>query len=93
MQFARPTASSAKWRTRISTTKAGRFAISSWIEAVDWSTSKVSVDLTRHAIKAAPPYDAVAQFTREQEQGLYEHYGRTGYWIKAHHDETVPALK
>ena len=65
-----------------------------WIEAVDWSTETVSVDLTRHAIKAAPPYDPVAQFTREQEQALYEHYGRTGYWtIKAPHDGTVPAVK
>ena len=65
-----------------------------WIRAVDWSTETVSVDLARHAIKAAPKYDAVAQFTREQEQALYEHYGRTGYWtIKAHHGETVPAVK
>ena len=65
-----------------------------WIEAVNWSTSTVSVDLTREAIKAAPQYDAVAQFTREQEQALYEHYGRTGYWtIKGHHDAAAPALK
>jgi sporulation protein YlmC with PRC-barrel domain len=64
-----------------------------WIEAVDWSTAKVSVGLTRDAIKAAPPYDAVAQFTREREQAMYEHYGRTGYWtIKAHH-EAVPVAK
>jgi sporulation protein YlmC with PRC-barrel domain len=62
-----------------------------WIEAVNWSTAKVSVDLTRHAIQSAPPYDAVAQFTREQEQALYEHYGRSAYWaIKPRHDETVP---
>jgi sporulation protein YlmC with PRC-barrel domain len=65
-----------------------------WIEAVDWSTSKVSVGLTRHAIQSAPRYDAVAQFTREQEQALYEHYGHTGYWtINAHDDEAVPAVK
>jgi PRC-barrel domain len=65
-----------------------------WITAVDWSTSKVSVALTRHAIKGAPPYDDVAQFTREQEQALHEHYGRSGYWTtKAHHDAAVPALK
>ncbi len=65
-----------------------------WIEAVDWSTAKVSVDLTRDAIKGAPPYDGVAPFTRAQEQAMYKHYGRTGYWtIKAHHDEAVPVAK
>lgn len=65
-----------------------------WITAVDWSTSEVSVDLTRQAIKAAPPYDAVAQFTPEHEQALYKHYGRTGYWtVEAPHDAAVPALK
>ncbi len=51
-----------------------------WIEAVSWSDAKVSVDLTRQAVKGAPPYDAAAQLDREQEQGMYEHYGRPGYW-------------
>lgn len=65
-----------------------------WIEAVDWATAKVSVNLTRQAIQSAPPYDAVAHFMREKEQALHEHYGRTGYWtVDAHDDETVPAVK
>jgi hypothetical protein len=51
-----------------------------WIEALSWLDAKVSVDVTRQAIKAAPPYDSAAQFDREQEQGMYEHYGRPGYW-------------
>jgi hypothetical protein len=51
-----------------------------WIEAVTWQDAKVSVDLTRQAVKAAPSYDAAAQLDREQEEAMYQHYGRTGYW-------------
>ena len=29
---------------------------------------------------AAPPYVSAAQFDREKEEGLYLHYGRTGFW-------------
>jgi hypothetical protein len=52
-----------------------------WIEAVSWADAKVSVDLTREAIRGAPPYDSTAQIERQLEQGIYEHYGRPGYWI------------
>lgn len=51
-----------------------------WIEAVSWSDAKVSVDLTRQAVKDAPLYDSAAQLDRQQEQAIYEHYGRPGYW-------------
>ncbi len=51
-----------------------------WIDDVSWSTATVSVDLTRHAIKGAPPYDAEAQFDRQREQALHDHYDRPGYW-------------
>jgi uncharacterized protein YrrD len=51
-----------------------------WIEDVSWSDATVSVDLTRQAVKDAPPYDSAAQLDRQQEQGIYEHYGRPGYW-------------
>jgi sporulation protein YlmC with PRC-barrel domain len=51
-----------------------------WIDAVSWSDAKVSVDLTRQAVKDAPPYDSAAQLRRQQEQALHEHYGRPGYW-------------
>jgi hypothetical protein len=53
---------------------------SKWIEAVSWSEAKVKVDLTRRAVRDAPPYDAAAQLTRQQEQAMHEHYGRPGYW-------------
>lgn len=51
-----------------------------WIEAVSWSDAKVSVDLTRQAVKDAPLYDSAAQLDRQQEQAIYQHYGRPGYW-------------
>jgi sporulation protein YlmC with PRC-barrel domain len=51
-----------------------------WIDDVSWSEATVSVDLTRHAIKGAPPYDADAQLDRQREQALHDHYDRPGYW-------------
>ena len=51
-----------------------------WITDVSWSDSEVSVNLTRDAVQHAPPYDAAAQLDHEQEVGLYEYYGRPGYW-------------
>ncbi len=53
-----------------------------WIESVSWADKSVSVSLTREAIKKAPAYDSAAQFDREQEQAIYEHYGRPGYWTE-----------
>ena len=51
-----------------------------WIKDVSWSDQSVSVDLARVSIKAAPPYDSTAELNRELESGLYQHYGRPGYW-------------
>jgi len=51
-----------------------------WITTVSWSDAKVSVDLTRQAIKDAPPYDSLAQLDRQQEQSIYEHHDRPDYW-------------
>lgn len=55
-----------------------------WIRDVIWHDSKVTVTMTRQAIKDAPPYDSTAKFDRGQEMGIYKHYGRPGYWA----DET-----
>jgi len=51
-----------------------------WIEAISWPDAEVSVDLTRRAVKDAPSFDSAAQLDRQQEQALYAHYGRPGYW-------------
>ena len=51
-----------------------------WIEKVSWSDATVSDDLTRQAVKDAPPYDSMAQLNREQEVNIIKHYGHPGYW-------------
>jgi hypothetical protein len=51
-----------------------------WISAVNWESSSVSVNLSRQSVQDAPPYDAATPLDREAEEGLHEHYGRTGYW-------------
>lgn len=51
-----------------------------WIRDMRWVEEKVSVGLTRQAVKDAPAYDPAAQLHREQEQRLHEHYGQAGYW-------------
>ena len=51
-----------------------------WIDDVSWFDCKVSVDLTRQAVKDAPPYDADVSLNREQEVSIHQHYGRAGYW-------------
>lgn len=50
-----------------------------WIRAVNWADRTVTVDLDRASLKAAPAYDAKSTFSREQEQSLYRHHGRSGW--------------
>lgn len=65
-----------------------------WIGTVSWADAKVSVALSRHAVKQAPVYDAAKQLDRQQEQGIYEHYGHAGYWTAdTIRDAAVPATK
>jgi len=51
-----------------------------WIREVNWADRTVSVNLTRQAVKDAPPYDSASQLDREHEIGTYEHYRLPGYW-------------
>jgi sporulation protein YlmC with PRC-barrel domain len=51
-----------------------------WIQGVSWSERTVSIDLTREAIKASPPYDSAGTLHRHEEANLYNHYRRPGYW-------------
>lgn len=51
-----------------------------WIHDVSWPDAKVSVNLTRQAVQAAPPYEPALQLDRAREAGIYKHYGRAGYW-------------
>jgi hypothetical protein len=47
-----------------------------WISDVNWAESMVSVDLTQHAVKQSPPYEAATPLDRDHETGLHAHYGR-----------------
>lgn len=51
-----------------------------WIQNVNWSEHMVSVDMSRQAIKDAPPYDPAATLDRDREISLHKHYERDGYW-------------
>jgi hypothetical protein len=51
-----------------------------WIEDVSWFDSKVSLKMTRQAIKDAPAYDPVDELDRRDEAELYDHYGYPVYW-------------
>jgi uncharacterized protein YrrD len=51
-----------------------------WISSVSWTDEKVLLDLTRDAIKAAPPYTMETQLDRVGEENIYKHYARKGYW-------------
>jgi hypothetical protein len=53
-----------------------------WITDIDWAESVVTVDLDRQKVKDAPPYDPLAILPREAEIGIYNHYGREGYWAE-----------
>jgi hypothetical protein len=50
-----------------------------WVTDVNWADGTVSVDLTREAVKSAPPYVPGDEWSRERDIRLYEHYGRTWY--------------
>jgi len=60
-----------------------------WIEVVSWLAAKVLVKLTRQAVKDAPTYDRTEILDREQEENIYRHYGRPGYWLRSGEREQV----
>ena len=62
-----------------------------WIQQVSWEDDTVSVNLTRQAVKDAPPYDSALPLDREREMGIYNHYGRAGYWTtEAKREVSIP---
>jgi hypothetical protein len=48
-----------------------------WISTVSWSQSRVFIDLTQEAVKAAPPFDPSAPWDEEYAQELHRHHGRS----------------
>ncbi|MEO8346981.1 MAG: PRC-barrel domain-containing protein [Betaproteobacteria bacterium] len=62
-----------------------------WIESIDWHDATVSVNVTRQAVKDAPPYESAAELNREREASLYKHHGRPGYWAAEEERDTERA--
>lgn len=61
-----------------------------WINAVDWASNSVTIELTRESIKSAPAFESAADLDRERETDLYQHHARGGYWSKPMiHDDGV----
>jgi uncharacterized protein YrrD len=52
-----------------------------WIKSVNWSESKVVVNLPCEIIKQSPEYTDDSLLTRDYEAGLHRHYNRQGYWV------------
>ena len=52
-----------------------------WIERIDWSESKVFVNVSLILIKEFPGYTSEFLLTRDYEASLYRHYNRLEYWI------------
>jgi len=51
-----------------------------WIERVSWTDHRVTVNLTREAIKNSPEFYEDALPSRTDEAALHRHYDRPGYW-------------
>ena len=51
-----------------------------WFEEVSWVHSKVTTSLTRQEVQDAPAYESVIALNRSDEEGIYRHYRREGYW-------------
>ena len=51
-----------------------------WITGLHWANQTVNVDLSRASIENAPAYNPGDSWGRDQEQSLYQHYGRSDYW-------------
>lgn len=50
-----------------------------WIANVDWQNSNLYVNLSREAIKSAPPFDS-DKLARAYETQLHAHYGQKNWW-------------
>jgi hypothetical protein len=54
----------------------------SWVEAISWEESKLTLQLSQEAIRSAPEYLESDAVTRAYENGLYLHYDRAPYWTR-----------
>ena len=53
-----------------------------WIDDISWADGTVSLNVTRHKFRDAPPYDESILVDRMHEISVYKHYEDMGYWVK-----------
>jgi len=63
-----------------------------WVERVSWEDFRVYTELTRDAIKAAPPYMEQMAITRDYENELFVHYGKPPYWLNETRHKYAPLV-
>jgi hypothetical protein len=51
-----------------------------WIKSTEWSTKSIGVDVIREKVKNSPDFDPSVPINSEQEEILYDYYGRPRYW-------------
>lgn len=51
-----------------------------WIDKIEWSESKIYVDLPHQLIKEAPEYDPSMPVSREYEENLFSYFTKEKYW-------------
>jgi hypothetical protein len=51
-----------------------------WIDHINWSESKVFVNLLRETIRQSPEYTDESLLTRDYEIELHQRYNLPGYW-------------
>lgn len=52
----------------------------SWVSGISWAESTVQVDVTREAVKNSPEFDPSIPANRQEEEVLFDYYGRPRYW-------------
>jgi hypothetical protein len=50
-----------------------------WIDEISWDDSRISVKLTKEAIRQSPEYSPES-LNRGYEEKLHSHYNSHGYW-------------
>lgn len=49
------------------------------VEGISWADHRISLTVTRAAVKASPSWDPLKVITEMEERGLHSHYGWPGY--------------
>lgn len=53
-----------------------------WIDSIHWKNSEVHVSISEKDVCNAPEYDPDRLLDRNQEETLYDYYGKPAYWSK-----------